>query len=79
MPSRNGREITLLDLATHQSALPAVPDDMRTPRRATAFCWRGRALAVASTTVVHESPTLTTDYPAFEHEVKGWYVGRYGR
>ncbi len=33
VPSRNGREITLLDLATHRSALPSVPDDMRTPGR----------------------------------------------
>ena len=28
MPSRSGREITLLDLATHHSALPRLPDNM---------------------------------------------------
>ncbi len=28
VPSLNGREITLLDLATHHSGLPAVPDNM---------------------------------------------------
>lgn len=28
IPSRNGREITLLDLATHRSSLPRMPDDM---------------------------------------------------
>ena len=28
MPSRGGREITLLDLSTHHSALPRVPDNM---------------------------------------------------
>ena len=28
MPSRGGREITLLDLATHHSALPRLPDNM---------------------------------------------------
>lgn len=28
VPSRNGREITLLDLATHRSALPRMPDNM---------------------------------------------------
>lgn len=33
MPSRNGRAITLLDLATHRSGLPTVPDNMRTPGR----------------------------------------------
>jgi serine-type D-Ala-D-Ala carboxypeptidase/endopeptidase len=27
-PSRNGREITLLDLATHRSGLPRIPDNM---------------------------------------------------
>jgi len=27
MPSRNGREITLLDIATHRSALPRMPDN----------------------------------------------------
>jgi hypothetical protein len=27
MPSRDGREITLLDLATHTSALPSLPDN----------------------------------------------------
>jgi D-alanyl-D-alanine-carboxypeptidase/D-alanyl-D-alanine-endopeptidase len=30
MPSRNGREITLLDLATHRSALPRMPANMQT-------------------------------------------------
>ncbi|MBV9009124.1 MAG: beta-lactamase family protein [Verrucomicrobia bacterium] len=29
LPSRNGRQITLLDLATHRSGLPTVPDDMK--------------------------------------------------
>lgn len=33
VPSRNGLEITLLDLATHRSGLPSVPDDMNTPGR----------------------------------------------
>lgn len=33
VPSRDGREITLLDLATHRSGLPTVPDDMDTPGR----------------------------------------------
>ncbi len=28
IPSRNGREITLLDLATHRSSLPRMPDNM---------------------------------------------------
>ena len=28
MPSRGGREITLLDLSTHHSALPRLPDNM---------------------------------------------------
>jgi serine-type D-Ala-D-Ala carboxypeptidase/endopeptidase len=28
VPSRNGREITLLDLATHHSGLPGMPDNM---------------------------------------------------
>lgn len=28
VPSRNGREITLLDLATHHSSLPRMPDNM---------------------------------------------------
>lgn len=54
-----------------------------------AFCWRGQplpacasfalfelegALAVASTTEVHESSTLTTEYPVFENELK-WHLG----
>ncbi len=32
-PSRNGKEITLLDLATHTSGLPSVPDNL-SPRSA---------------------------------------------
>jgi CubicO group peptidase (beta-lactamase class C family) len=28
VPSRNGRQITLLDLATHRSALPRMPDNI---------------------------------------------------
>ncbi len=54
-----------------------------------AFCWRGKALpacrgfalfelegavAVASTTLVHESSVVTTEYPAFENELK-WHLG----
>lgn len=54
-----------------------------------AFCWRGQALpacrgfalfelegglAVASTTVVHESSVVTTEYPVFESELK-WHLG----
>lgn len=33
VPSRGGREITLLNLATHRSGLPNVPGDMGTPGR----------------------------------------------
>jgi CubicO group peptidase (beta-lactamase class C family) len=29
LPTRNGRQITLLDLATHRSGLPVVPDDIK--------------------------------------------------
>lgn len=54
-----------------------------------AFCWMGKALpacrsfalfelegglAVASTTVVHESSAVTTEYPVFENELK-WHLG----
>lgn len=54
-----------------------------------AFCWRGQALpvcrsfalfelegglAVASTTVVHESSVVTTEYPAFASELN-WHLG----
>jgi hypothetical protein len=60
-----------------------------TGETANAFCWRGQALpacrsywlfefegglAVASTTVVHESPNLTTEYPVFTNELK-WHFG----
>lgn len=53
------------------------------------FCWRGRALpacrdfalfelegglAVASTTVIHESAVVTTEYPVFKSELK-WHLG----
>lgn len=53
------------------------------------FCWRGKALpacrsfalfelegglAVASTTFVHESSVVTTEYPAFVNELK-WHLG----
>lgn len=54
-----------------------------------AICWRGKALpacrsfalfelegalAVASTALIHESDVVTTDYPAFENELK-WHLG----
>jgi CubicO group peptidase (beta-lactamase class C family) len=34
MPSRNGKEITLLQLETHTSGLPSFPDDNADPKRA---------------------------------------------
>jgi hypothetical protein len=60
-----------------------------TRETAKAFCWRGQALpacggfwlfelegglSVASTTVVHESANLTTEYPVFENELR-WHLG----
>ncbi len=37
MPSRGGREITLLDLSTHHSALPRLPDNMSPANRANPY------------------------------------------
>jgi len=37
MPSRNGRQITLLDLSTHKSGLPRLPDDFGSGRSAKAW------------------------------------------
>jgi hypothetical protein len=70
-------------------AANGLPGQTESAEVADAFCWRGKALpacrsfalfeleggvAVASTTVVHESDVVTTDYPAFDNEL-AWHLG----
>lgn len=78
VPSRGGREITLRDLATHQSGLPTVPDDFDPPgpRGADRPYTVEDAYAFLSRYELERDPGAEREYSNFAYGLLGHALGR---